>query len=188
MRSALSLLAPILTPITPCMCVQSIRRCKRVGCPRLLNPMRLITARSSASRNRRGLRIARLRPRRQRAHLDEAEAERQHLLGHLGILVEARGEPDRSREVEPGDRRPQRSAESRAGGAAARSFSAAIVARCARLRVEREGQRADERVEGIADRHAAAASPVIARAGSGRVTERLSFDAKRPKSDWKAPN
>ena len=39
--------------------------------------------------------IAGLRPRRHRAGLDEAEAERQHGVADLGMLVEAGGEPDR---------------------------------------------------------------------------------------------
>ena len=102
--------------------------------------MRLITAWSSASRNSRGLRIARLRPRRDRPDLDEAEAEPEHLLGHLGVLVEPRREPDRRREVEA--RRPSSSANpgSAADVRLGISFSAAIVARCARLGVEREGE------------------------------------------------
>ena len=46
-------------------------------------------------------RIAGLRPRRHRADLDEAEAEAQHRVGHLGMLVEAGGEPDRVGKLAP---------------------------------------------------------------------------------------
>ena len=40
-------------------------------------------------------RVSRLRQRRHRADLGEAEAQRQHLVRHLGILVEARRQPQR---------------------------------------------------------------------------------------------
>ena len=48
-------------------------------------------------------RIARLRLRRHAADLDEAEAEPEQLIRHLGILVEARREADRI-----GKRQPER--------------------------------------------------------------------------------
>ena len=57
--------------------------------------MRLMTAPSSGRRNRRGRGFPGCGSRRDRAHLDEAEAERQHRVGHLGVLVEAGGEADR---------------------------------------------------------------------------------------------
>ena len=65
--------------------------------------MRLMTARSSTRRNRRGFGLPSCGLGRQRPDLDEAEAKREHLLGNLGILVEPRGETDRSWEVETGD-------------------------------------------------------------------------------------
>ena len=45
-------------------------------------------------------RIASLRPRRHGADLDEAEAELEQCIGHLGVLVEPRRHPDRIREIE----------------------------------------------------------------------------------------
>ncbi len=45
-------------------------------------------------------RIAGLRQRRHRADLDEAEAEPQQRVGHLGMLVEARRHADRIGEIE----------------------------------------------------------------------------------------
>ena len=74
--------------------------------------------------------IALLRTRGQRPHLDEAEAHRQHLLGNLGVLVEASGEPDRGREIEPATRVLRLAGKSggRRGGTI---FSADIVIRCA---------------------------------------------------------
>ena len=45
-------------------------------------------------------RIARLRPRRHGADLDEAEAEPEQCIGHLGMLVEPRRHPDRIGEIE----------------------------------------------------------------------------------------
>jgi hypothetical protein len=65
-------------------------------------------------------RIARLRPRRHRAGLDEAEAEPQHRVRHLGMLVEAGGESDGIGEFPP----PQRDGEARRiGGEGARRQS-----------------------------------------------------------------
>ena len=46
-------------------------------------------------------RIAGLRQRRHRADLDEAEAEPQQRIGHLGVLVEARRHADRIGKIEP---------------------------------------------------------------------------------------
>ena len=46
-------------------------------------------------------RIARLRQRRDRADLDEAEAEMKKRVGNLGVLVEARRKADRIGEVQP---------------------------------------------------------------------------------------
>ncbi len=51
--------------------------------------------------------IAGLRARRDGAGLDEAEAEPQHGVGHLGILVEAGSEPDRIRELPSPERDPE---------------------------------------------------------------------------------
>ena len=48
------------------------------------------------------LRIARLRPWRDRANLGEAEAELQDRIGYLGILVVSGGKPDRIGKIEPG--------------------------------------------------------------------------------------
>jgi hypothetical protein len=44
--------------------------------------------------------VARLRTRGQRADLDEAEAEAEHGVGDVGVLVEARREPDRIGKIE----------------------------------------------------------------------------------------
>ena len=46
-------------------------------------------------------RIARLRQWRHRADFDKAEAETQQRVRHLGVLVEARRDPDRIGEIEP---------------------------------------------------------------------------------------
>ena len=54
MRSALSLLAPMFTPTMPGFPRRAASRAAAVAAPPLLNPMRLITARSSANRNSRG--------------------------------------------------------------------------------------------------------------------------------------
>ena len=87
-----------------------------------------------------------LRLRGDRADLDEAEAEAQHLPGDLGILVEPGGEADRRRKVDSGHPRPERLGQirrpvrrhppQRRDRRAMRGF-----------RVKREGQRAEERVE-----------------------------------------
>ena len=67
--------------------------------PALLNPMRLMTARSSPSRNRRGRGFPLCGLRRDRAAFDKTEAELQHRVGYLGILVEAGRETDGIGEV-----------------------------------------------------------------------------------------
>jgi hypothetical protein len=91
-------------------------------------------------------RVPRLRLRGHGPDLDEAEPEAQHLLVHLGVLVEPRGEPDGTGKVEPGDpdgelwvflgRFPRRDRTQRPDGQPMRP-----------LRVEREDERTDEGVE-----------------------------------------
>jgi len=80
-------------------------------------------------------------------HLDEPEAEREHLLGDLGILVEPGREADRRREVEPGDAAPQRF---RKVGRSMRRHQPQRLDRqpMRRLRVERESQRPDDPIKG----------------------------------------
>ena len=58
-------------------------------------------AASASSRNRRGSRIAGLRPRRNGAGLDEAETEPHQGADRHGVLVEARRQPDRVRKAAP---------------------------------------------------------------------------------------
>ena len=62
--------------------------------------MRLMTAPSLARRNSRGDGLPALRPRRQRADLDEAEAEPQQRARRFGVLVEAGGKPERIGEIQ----------------------------------------------------------------------------------------
>ena len=57
MRSAESLLAPILTATIPGRPARARSRTSAASAPPLLNPIRLMTAASSTSRNRRGLRL-----------------------------------------------------------------------------------------------------------------------------------
>ena len=72
--------------------------------PRLLKPIRLITASCSTSRNNRGFVVPRLRMGGDGADLDEAEAERAP--GRQGdpVLVHPRGQTDRGREADAEDR------------------------------------------------------------------------------------
>ena len=92
------------------------------------------------------LRIALLRPRGQGPHLDEAEAEAEHLPPRLGVLVEARrkshrvrkihpGHPDRKRRIGPG-RKPRR-----------HQLQSPDRQPVRPLGIEREGQRPEERIE-----------------------------------------
>src|SRR5205814_9190427 len=92
------------------------------------------------------LRIALLWARGQRAYLDEAEAERQQLLGHFGVLVEACRQADGRRKIETSDCRLERFREI---GRPPRwdQFQRLDSQPVRRLGVERKGQWADERVE-----------------------------------------
>ncbi len=109
-------------------------------------------------------RIPRLGPRGQGPDLDEAEAEAEHLRGHLGILVEARGEPDRIGEIEPGD------SDGEAGILHCRLARRNRPQRPDRqpmcpLRVEGEEEGADERIE----RHAPSLRGAERRSNPGSV-------------------
>ena len=75
--------------------------------PSLLKPKRLIAARSCGQPEEPRLRIARLRPRRRRADLEKAEAGPRQRRQRHGVLVEARGEPHRVRQLQPGQPRAQ---------------------------------------------------------------------------------
>ncbi len=59
------------------------------------------------------LRVAALRLGRDCPDLDETEPQPKHLLGNLGVLVEARGEPDWRMKFQPGDSRAKRIRETR---------------------------------------------------------------------------
>jgi hypothetical protein len=90
--------------------------------------------------------IAGLRQRRQRPHLDEAEAEAEHLAEDLRILVEARGQADRVGKGEAGKldgRGPDRARRPAGGKQLQRRDRGAVGA----LGVEREGEGAKEGVE-----------------------------------------
>ncbi len=92
------------------------------------------------------LRISRLRPRSQRSDLDEAEAEAEHLAIDLAVLVEARGEADRVRKVDPGDLdRQHRIGRRRKSGRNRLQRPDRQPMRP--LRVEREDQRSDEGIK-----------------------------------------
>ena len=73
------------------------------SCPSLLKPSRLITAWSAVEPENARLRISRLRQRRHRSDLGEAEAEPEQCVRHLGVLVVARRHAERVGKVEPGD-------------------------------------------------------------------------------------
>jgi len=99
----------------------------------------LITARSAASREQPRPRVSVLRQGGQRPHLDEAEAEAEHLPEHLGILVEPGREPDRVGEIESRD--PHRQDRVGLGGPSRRQQLQRADRRPMRpLRVEREGE------------------------------------------------
>ena len=103
MRSALSLLAPMLTPIDARAVAARCSRSSAAGWPSIVEAHAVDDRAVLLEPEQARPRIARLRPRRERADLDEAEAQPEHLLRHLGILVEARGEPDGRREIESRD-------------------------------------------------------------------------------------
>ena len=152
MRSLLSLLAPTFTPIGPESRLRRSNRSNAAGWPRLLKPIRLITARSSDKPEQPRERIAGLRERRDRAHFDEAEAEREHLLGDFGILVEARGKSDRIGKAQPRDPRLERRRRWRSGRecGACPQFQKGDRRPMRALGVEAKQQRTDQRVEGHA--------------------------------------
>ena len=85
MRSAESLLAPMLTPTMPPACARAASRRSTTCAPSLLKPMRLMTARPVQPEHARA-RIARLWPRRHRADLDEAEPSRSIASGTSAFL------------------------------------------------------------------------------------------------------
>ena len=75
--------------------------------PSLLKPMRLMIARSAAQAEQARARIARLRAWRDRADLDKGKSLPQQPGEGLAVLVEARRQPERVRQVEPGERGAQ---------------------------------------------------------------------------------
>ena len=66
---------------------------------RLLNPMRLMSARARRTPEQPRPRISRLRPRRDRADFDVAEAQRAQRVEVVAVLVETRGQADRMRKT-----------------------------------------------------------------------------------------
>ena len=120
------------------------RRRATASWPSLLKPRRLMIARCSAA-GRGAARIAGLRPRRHGADLDEAEAEREQRVGHLAVLVEAGGEPDRIGEIEAEKLPPEpRIAPAARGWKPARSAPMRQPMRL--LRVEAEEERLEQLV------------------------------------------
>ena len=100
--------------------------------------------------------IARLGTRRQRADLDEAEAEAEQLPEDLGVLVETGGEPDRIGEMDARHvDRQHRIGPGRVPGREALQHPDRPAMRP--LRVEGEGEGPEERVE----RHGAAMAPFL---------------------------
>ena len=102
-RSAASLLAPMLTPTIPRRRPRREPRASRLVAV-VVEAQRLISAWSLGKPEQPRPGIARLRPRRQRADLDEAEA-RASSPPDLGVLVEARREAERIGETRGRTRR-----------------------------------------------------------------------------------
>ena len=98
----------MLTPMMPCDVRTSLQPLERRWLPAVVETHAVDDRPVLHQPEQPRLRIARLRPRRDRPDLDEAEAETEHLFRYFGILVEARGEPDGRGELETGDCRPQR--------------------------------------------------------------------------------
>ena len=85
----------MLMPTMPSAPARAASRAATAATPSLLKPSRLITRLVGIEAEQARPRIARLRLRRHAADLDEAEAEPEQRVHHLGILVEARRESDR---------------------------------------------------------------------------------------------
>ena len=94
-----SLVLPMLTP----RAAPRARRPRQADTPRpwLLKPSRLISARYGRRGTCAASGIARLRLAGERADLDEREAQRVQLLRAHGVLVEARRQSQRSRQIQP---------------------------------------------------------------------------------------
>ena len=106
-----------------------------------------MTARSSASRNSRGFGLPACGRGVSVPTSTKPKPSAEHLLGHFGVLVEPGGEPDRR----SGSRAPRRVVRSEAGKSRRPARRHQLQRRDRRpmrgLGVEREGERADERVE-----------------------------------------
>ena len=82
---------------------QASSRSASASTPALLNPRRLMTARSEVSRKTRGFAIARLWSRRNRAELNKAKRQFQQATNGNAVLVETCCETDRVWKAESGD-------------------------------------------------------------------------------------
>ena len=194
MRSPLSLLAPRLTPTMPRVRYRRFSRASANSWPRLLKPRRLMTAPSSARRNSRGCGLPACGRGMQRSDLDEAEAEAQHRLEHLGVLVEPGRQPDRIGKGEAGDLRFERRTPVgfRRGIRCQCAISAPRTRPMRTFRIKPKGEGADEGVEAhgllIVTPALSRGLPVLQEQGecrikSGMTKVRLSFAARATKSE-----
>ena len=143
-------------------------RASAAGAPSLLKPSRLITPSSASSRNRRGRGLPACGTRGDGADLDEAEAEPQQRVRHLGVLVEAGGQPDRIGEIEPESAHRQLAAGPAAGRGSGIKRRALIARACAssgsRARISGRDRRSNRPITGGGSGVACGSDPI----GAGR--------------------
>jgi hypothetical protein len=101
MRSALSLLAPMLTPTMPRL--RSRLASRSSASAAIVEAHAVDDGAIFGQPKKARARVAGLRQRRQRADLHKTEAHAEHRRKHLGVLVEAGGEADRRGKAEAGD-------------------------------------------------------------------------------------
>ncbi len=130
--------------------------------PSLLKPRRLITALCSRQAEHARLRVARLRPRRDRADLDEAEAQRQQRIDVRAVLVQAGGQADRVGEGQAeglGRQRRRRSRQQRIEAGAVGRLHRLQAEPVRALGIEGEQEGAGESVHAVRRRRTSQARP-----------------------------